>query len=98
MSRLFTKMLGFELRAVIYGNDLDGKPFVDLRRKGGVYTVNAIHELVESEVIIGRRWFRRNIKEYAHAALQRLDETKEKMYSNREYTERIRINNLWEIQ
>lgn len=93
---MFVKMFDFELRGVIYGNDLyNDRPFVDLRRKNGVYTANAICGEVEAEITIGRRWFRRDINRYASAALERLRETLAKMSSDKEYMESIRNNNVW---
>lgn len=94
----FTKMLGFELRAVIYGNPLDhNNPFVDLRRNEGVYTVNAIFGQYEYEYEIGKRWFRRDIPKYIMFSLQKLLEMINRCNTDKTYAYTIRLEQPFEM-
>lgn len=98
MSRLFNKTCGLEIRRVLHGNPEDfQKPFVELRRKNGLYTINAIQWPVEHETVIGERWFERDTGKYVRIGLNALGLTMDKMVNQHGFADSIKLDRDWKI-
>lgn len=89
----FIKMLDFELRAVLYGNDLlPQKGYVDLRRKNGQYSAHAVKCGYEYEVPLGGRWFKKKVPIYIKAAISGWVDMYNRAQKDPDYKESIAQN------
>lgn len=88
--------LGYDSIKLIHGSDLDTKtPFVDLRKKDGAYTVNAVLFPYEYELEIGKRYIARTLPAKIQSALEGLSRVISRSDKDNDYKESIRIGGGW---